>query len=53
MSRPDLVAGVDEQLRSDRSPGHIAGPIRLDYPEDAGHAQTLGDHPRWSYLHAY
>ena len=22
------------QLRSDRSPEHIAGPIRLDYPED-------------------
>ena len=24
----------NEQLRSDRSPEHIAGPIRLDYPED-------------------
>ena len=34
MGRSDLVAGVDEQLRSDRSPEHIAGPIRLDYPED-------------------
>lgn len=34
MGRSDLVAGVDEQLRSDRSPEHIAGPIRLDYPEN-------------------
>ena len=53
MSRSDLVARVDEQLHSDWPPEQSAGRLRLDYPEDAGHAQTLGDHPRWSYLRAY
>lgn len=53
MSRSDLVARVDEQLHSDWPPEQSAGRLRLDYPGVAGHAQTLGDHPRWSYLHAY
>ena len=53
MSRSELVARADEPLHSDWPPEQSAGRLRLDYPEDAGHAQSLGDHPRWSYLHAY
>ena len=34
LSRPELVAYVDEKLRNDWSPEQIAGRIRLDYPQD-------------------
>ena len=36
MSHSDLIARIDEQLRSDCSPEQIAGRLRLHYPEDAG-----------------
>lgn len=38
------MARVDEQLHSDWPPEQSAGRLRLDYPEDAGHALSLGDH---------
>ena len=52
MSRPELLAYVDEKLRSDWSPEQIAGRIRLDYPQDQTMRISVETIYRWIYAAA-
>jgi len=50
--RPELVAYVDEKLRSDWAPEQIAGRIRLDYPHDHTMRISIESIYRWVYTAA-
>ena len=52
MTRPELVAYVDEKLRNDWSPEQIAGRIRLDYPQDPSMCISVETIYRWIYAAA-
>ena len=52
LTRPELLAYVDEKLRSDWSPEQIAGRIRLDYPRDPTMRISTETIYRWIYAAA-